>query len=134
MLNIDIIRINFKERKSGRESVGLNMNNLDVFIFRPKPIDSSSVSEDEQVIRRRRRMPRQVSMISDGSEKNKSFREWFTSIFTMSDVDIINRCGLDALQYLRFQRHIIFYVTMTMVLSISIILPLNFQGNEELKV
>ena len=73
-------------------------------------------------------MPRQVSMISDASEKNKSFREWFTSIFTMSDVNIMSRCGLDALQYLRFQRHVILYLTMTMVLSISIILPLNFQG------
>ena len=102
-----------------------------LLICRPNPIDTSSVPEDEQAIRRRRRMPRQVSTISDASEKNKSFREWFTSIFTMSDVDIINRCGLDALQYLRFQRHIIFYVTMTMVLSISIILPLNFQGTRK---
>ena len=67
-------------------------------------------------------------MISDASDRNKTFKEWLRSIFTMSDTDIINRCGLDALQYLRFQKHIICYLTVTMVLSISIILPLNFQG------
>ena len=91
-------------------------------------MEESNITEDDQVTIRRRRMPRQVSMISDASEKNKSFKEWLASIFTMSDTDIISRCGLDALQYLRFQRHIICYVTMTMVLTISIILPLNFQG------
>ena len=93
-------------------------------------MEVSNITEDDQVAIRRRRMPRQVSMISDASEKNKSFREWLASIFTMSDTDIISRCGLDALQYLRFQRHIICYVTMTMVLTISIILPLNFQGKK----
>ena len=100
------------------------------FCFRQKEMEESNTTEDDQVTIRRRRMPRQVSMISDASEKNKSFKEWLASIFTMSDTDIISRCGLDALQYLRFQRHIICYVTMTTVLTISIILPLNFQGME----
>ena len=78
---------------------------------------------------RRQRFLRQISVASGNSEQPVTFWTWLKSIFTMSDEDIQDRCGIDALQYLRFQRHIICYLTVTMVLSITVILPLNFQGN-----
>ena len=98
--------------------------------YRPQPKQITISVENENVTLRRQRFPRQISMISDNSEHNKSFGAWLKSIFTMSDEDILGRCGYDALQYLRFQRHVICYLTVPMVLSISVILPLNFQGRQ----
>ena len=89
-------------------------------------LPGNHVEDDVRI--RRQRIPRQISVVSDVSERNKSFGAWFKSIFTMPDDEILDRCGSDALQYLRFQRHIICYLTVTMILSISIILPINFQG------
>ena len=89
-------------------------------------LPGNQVEDDVRI--RRQRIPRQISVVSENSEKNKSFGAWFKSIFTMPDEEILDRCGSDALQYLRFQRHIICYLTVTMILSISIILPINFQG------
>ena len=94
-------------------------------IFREQ-LPGNQVDDDVRI--RRQRIPRQISVISDVSEKNKSFGAWLKSIITMPDEEILDRCGGDALQYLRFQRHIICYLTVTMILSISIILPINFQG------
>lgn len=41
------------------------------------------------------------------------------------------KCGPDALQYLSFQRHIIFYMVIMMVISLTVVLPINFQGDLE---
>ena len=53
---------------------------------------------------------------------------WIKIWFTMSDPDVAEHCGDDALQYLRFQRHIIAYLAIVVVACICIILPINFQG------
>lgn len=60
--------------------------------------------------------------------KTVSFYDWLKSIFTTTDDVILEKCGEDSLQYLRFQRHIISYLMFVMVLSVCVILPLNFQG------
>jgi hypothetical protein len=39
------------------------------------------------------------------------------------------KCGSDAVQYLSFQRHIIIYMLIMMVISLTIVLPINFQGD-----
>lgn len=41
------------------------------------------------------------------------------------------KCGPDAVQYLSFQRHIIVYMLIMMIISLTIILPINFQGDLE---
>ena len=64
--------------------------------------------------------------------KKESFSSSLKTIFTASDEEIFERCGDDALQYIRFQRYIIWYLVILMLLSICIILPLNFQGNRSL--
>ena len=53
---------------------------------------------------------------------------WIKIWFTMSDPDIAEHCGDDALQYLRFQRYIIAYLAIVVVACIVVILPINFQG------
>ena len=71
---------------------------------------------------------RSYSLIGEGT-----FLEWLKSIFTMPDEDIEILCGEDALQYLRFQRYIICYLIFVMVICISVILPINFQGTLQVR-
>ena len=61
-------------------------------------------------------------------EPKETFCLSLKTIFTASDEEIFHRCGDDALQYIRFQRYIICYLVILMILSICVILPLNFQG------
>lgn len=49
--------------------------------------------------------------------------------FTLRDTDIFHKCGRDAVQYLSFQRHLLVYVTVITVISVGVVLPVNFQGN-----
>ena len=42
---------------------------------------------------------------------------------------IYTRCGLDALQYLSFQRHLIGYLVVVTVMSLVVILPINLTGD-----
>uniref|UniRef100_A0A665VQS8 Transmembrane protein 63Ba n=1 Tax=Echeneis naucrates TaxID=173247 RepID=A0A665VQS8_ECHNA len=48
---------------------------------------------------------------------------------TVQDVCIREKCGEDAVHYLSFQRHIIGLLVVVGVLSVGIILPVNFSGN-----
>jgi len=49
------------------------------------------------LFRRQERISRTLSITEE-----MSFLQWLGSIFSMSDDDIYDRCGNDALQYLRF--------------------------------
>ena len=64
----------------------------------------------------------------DRTELSGDFRKGITSLFTLSEDLILERGGSDALYYLRFQRHIIFFIFIVMLLSICVILPINLQG------
>ena len=55
---------------------------------------------------------------------------WIRSIFTLSDEKYLAKCGIDAVQYLKFQRHLIFFTAIITVACIGIILPINFQGRK----
>ena len=46
----------------------------------------------------------------------------------LRDSDILEKCGPDAVQYLSFQRYLLVYLSIITVLSISVVLPINFQG------
>lgn len=45
------------------------------------------------------------------------------------DEEIQSKCGIDATTYLSFQRHILVMQTIICVLSVAVILPVNFSGN-----
>ena len=63
---------------------------------------------------------------ADYSEVDRGMCSWVTSIFTLSDDMILRKCGIDALQYIRFQRHLLIFIIIITVICVTIILPLNF--------
>ncbi|XP_071165946.1 calcium permeable stress-gated cation channel 1-like [Mytilus edulis] len=56
------------------------------------------------------------------------FFGWMTAFFKVKDSDIAYKHGRDAIQYLTFQRYLISYTAIITVLSVVVILPINFQG------
>uniref|UniRef100_A0A8C4DU55 Transmembrane protein 63C n=1 Tax=Dicentrarchus labrax TaxID=13489 RepID=A0A8C4DU55_DICLA len=70
------------------------------------------------------------------SEKEKSPSESSPSDSDTKDmvsflffIKIRSKCGIDAVTYLSFQRHIILLMTVVCLLSLAVILPVNFSGN-----
>ena len=76
---------------------------------------------------------RKLSLATENLDHIQHLRAWLKSIFFMSDQKILDRLGNDALQYLRFQRHIICFLAGTSALSLAIILPINMQGKLQSK-
>ncbi|XP_050988677.1 calcium permeable stress-gated cation channel 1 [Labeo rohita] len=66
---------------------------------------------------------------SDSETKDMGFCSWLTSLYHMKDEEIRSKCGIDAITYLSFQRHIILLMTVVCLLSLTIILPVNLSGN-----
>ncbi|XP_064132875.1 CSC1-like protein 1 isoform X5 [Loxodonta africana] len=54
---------------------------------------------------------------------------WLTAIFYLTDDQILEWCGEDAIHYLSFQRHIIGLLVVVSFLSLCVILPVNLSGN-----
>lgn len=54
------------------------------------------------------------------------------SVFYFRDKDILKKSGQDAIQYLTFQRYLIIYTTIVMVLVVAIVVPVNFSGNNSM--
>lgn len=52
-----------------------------------------------------------------------------TFLFLSRDDEIRDKCGGDAVHYLSFQRHIIGLLVAVGVLSVGIVLPVNFSGD-----
>lgn len=50
-------------------------------------------------------------------------------LFPFRDEEIRSKCGIDAVTYLSFQRHIILLMMVVCLLSLTIILPINLSGN-----
>ncbi|XP_059376748.1 calcium permeable stress-gated cation channel 1 [Carassius carassius] len=66
---------------------------------------------------------------SDSETKDVGFCSWLTSLYHMKDEEIRSKCGIDAITYLSFQRHIILLMMVVCSLSLTIILPVNLSGN-----
>uniref|UniRef100_A0A674NSF7 Transmembrane protein 63C n=1 Tax=Takifugu rubripes TaxID=31033 RepID=A0A674NSF7_TAKRU len=66
------------------------------------------------------------------SEKEKSPSELSKMLFSLCDAcrdeEIRSKCGIDAVTYLSFQRHVILLMTVFCLLSLTVILPVNFSG------
>ncbi|XP_046885802.1 CSC1-like protein 2 isoform X3 [Hypomesus transpacificus] len=70
-----------------------------------------------------------VSSSMDFEQRDTGFCSWLTAIFRIKDEEIREKCGEDAVHYLSFQRHIIGLLVVVGVLSVGIVLPVNFSGN-----
>ncbi|XP_053139916.1 calcium permeable stress-gated cation channel 1 [Hemicordylus capensis] len=65
----------------------------------------------------------------DADNKDVGFCSWLLSIYQMKDEEIQSKCGIDATTYLSFQRHILVLLMLICVLSVAVILPVNFSGD-----
>ncbi|CAG5118580.1 unnamed protein product [Candidula unifasciata] len=63
------------------------------------------------------------------TSQDKGLFRWIVAFWKLRDVDILNKCGRDAMQYLSFQRYLMIYVAIVTVLSVGVVLPINFQGD-----
>ncbi|XP_075060581.1 mechanosensitive cation channel TMEM63B isoform X1 [Mixophyes fleayi] len=70
-----------------------------------------------------------VSSSVDFEQRDNGFCSWLTAIFRIKDDEIREKCGADAVHYLSFQRHIIGLLVVVGVLSVGIVLPVNFSGD-----
>lgn len=50
-------------------------------------------------------------------------------VLSITDNDIQKQKGIDAVQYLTFQRYIIYFLVLLTAICLIIILPINLQGN-----
>jgi len=67
---------------------------------------------------------------ADYSEVDSGMCSWLCSVFTLSDDMILRKCGIDAIQYIRFQRHLLVFMVIITIVCLTIILPVNFKmGN-----
>ncbi|XP_060118052.1 calcium permeable stress-gated cation channel 1 isoform X2 [Heteronotia binoei] len=65
----------------------------------------------------------------DADNKDVGFCSWLLSIYQMKDEEIQSKCGIDATTYLSFQRHLLVLLMIICVLSVAVILPINFSGD-----
>ncbi|XP_038654931.1 CSC1-like protein 2 isoform X2 [Scyliorhinus canicula] len=70
-----------------------------------------------------------VSSSVDYDQRDNGFCSWLTAIFRIKDEEIREKCGEDAVHYLSFQRHIVGLLVVIGVLSVGIVLPVNFSGD-----
>ncbi|XP_033846656.1 CSC1-like protein 1 [Periophthalmus magnuspinnatus] len=66
---------------------------------------------------------------TDEHDHELGFFSWVPYIVRMEDRKIKDRCGIDATNYLSFQRNLIFLLIVITVASLGIILPVNLTGN-----
>ncbi|XP_071521938.1 calcium permeable stress-gated cation channel 1 isoform X2 [Panulirus ornatus] len=72
-----------------------------------------------------------VSSMEFNIHMDKGLLSWIPALFKIKEEQILAKSGRDAVQYLSFQHHIIVYMMIVCVVSIVIVLPINFQGTLE---
>lgn len=78
---------------------------------------------DGDALVERRRSNDETSNIDEG------FFAWLPAVFRVTREQVLAKCGPDAVHYLSFQRHAITLMFIVTLVSIGIILPINFQGS-----
>lgn len=66
---------------------------------------------------------------TDEHDYELGFCSWVPYIIRMEDEKIKSRCGIDATNYLSFQRNMIFLLIVITITSLGIILPVNLTGD-----
>ncbi|XP_066524328.1 CSC1-like protein 1 [Hoplias malabaricus] len=78
----------------------------------------------------KRRYGRMTSFMSiEEPEYERGLCSWLTFIIRMDETMVKERCGMDAVHYLSFQRHLIILLLIVCLMSVSVILPVNLSGN-----
>jgi len=63
--------------------------------------------------------------------EKESFWQWLGATVVMGDEQLMRLAGPDAVQYLRFQKYLLIFISITTLLCICLILPFNFQGSKQ---
>ncbi|XP_047020442.1 CSC1-like protein 2 [Helicoverpa zea] len=77
---------------------------------------------DGDALVNRRRSAEEAVNIDEG------FFTWLPAVFRLTREQVLAKCGPDAVHYLSFQRHAITLMFIVTLVSIGLILPINFQG------
>lgn len=77
---------------------------------------------DGDALVNRRRSADDVHNIDEG------FFTWLPAVFRLTRDQVLAKCGPDAVHYLSFQRHAITLMFIVTLVSIGVILPINFSG------
>ncbi|XP_075386992.1 mechanosensitive cation channel TMEM63A [Tenrec ecaudatus] len=87
------------------------------------------VSSEAERESRARRLSSSSSSGQQDFESELGCCPWLTAIFCLTDEQILEWCGEDAIHYLSFQRHIICLLVVVSFLSLCVILPVNLSGD-----
>uniref|UniRef100_A0A8C8DUF9 Transmembrane protein 63A n=1 Tax=Oryzias sinensis TaxID=183150 RepID=A0A8C8DUF9_9TELE len=89
---------------------------------------SDSDGFNESTHRRYGRMSSAASNTEDFGYES-GFCSWLPYIVRMDEEKIKEKCGIDAVHYLSFQRHLIILLVVITVTSLAIIMPVNMSGD-----
>uniref|UniRef100_A0A3Q3JV39 Transmembrane protein 63A n=1 Tax=Monopterus albus TaxID=43700 RepID=A0A3Q3JV39_MONAL len=71
-----------------------------------------------------------LALVADSQKSGCcSWCSWLPFIIRMDDEKMEARCGVDAVHYLSFQRHLIILLLVITIASLSVILPVNMTGD-----
>ena len=110
-IQLEKIISNFKGKKSGFVDSGFVKTCNELITGHMQPVLDES-----------------IDYAAEEASEDRRIGGWIRSIFTLTDDQYMRKCGVDAVQYLKFQRHLIFFVAIISIACICIILPINFQG------
>uniref|UniRef100_A0A8C4ZLH2 Transmembrane protein 63C n=1 Tax=Gadus morhua TaxID=8049 RepID=A0A8C4ZLH2_GADMO len=67
---------------------------------------------------------------SESSPSESEIKDMVSSALSLqTDEEIRSKCGLDAVTYLSFQRHVILLMAVVCLLSLAVVLPINLSGD-----
>ncbi|XP_051747152.1 CSC1-like protein 1 isoform X2 [Ctenopharyngodon idella] len=87
------------------------------------------VAENERDFSKRRYRRMTSSISTEEPEYEKGCCSWVTFIVNMDEATVQEKCGVDAVHYLSFQKHLVTLLLLICVLSVSVILPVNLSGD-----
>ncbi|XP_058804912.1 calcium permeable stress-gated cation channel 1 [Phymastichus coffea] len=73
----------------------------------------------------------EASVNSHLSNTDRGFLSWIVTAFKLPDDELLKRAGPDGLLYVSFQRHLMALMAIMMLVSICVILPINFHGDKD---
>ncbi|XP_014214985.1 CSC1-like protein 2 isoform X2 [Copidosoma floridanum] len=75
----------------------------------------------------------EASVNSHLSNTDRGFLSWIVTAFRLSDDELLKRAGSDGLLYVSFQRHLIILTGLMTLVSLLVILPINYNGDKLIK-
>ncbi|KAK2561617.1 Calcium permeable stress-gated cation channel 1 [Acropora cervicornis] len=78
-----------------------------------------------------REAPDGESQLKFPKVKQKGLFSWIPVYLRITDEHIRLKCGIDAFQYIVFQKHLLIFAVIIFCLSVGIVLPVNYSGQND---